>query len=202
MVVLASAALLASNGAADRSIVLGMKFRTAIALFVAGACLSALAVAQNTTAPDKNSATKMDALAFVQTAADVAINLQYGSLNDHIGIYIDSKNWAAALKDGDLGPFLKAQEAKPDRSASCFFHEKDSAVCVYFDGEKAYGSAAAHAGANGKIEEKDIAAGYKKVTKELLEKSGVKLRFQEADGVNTDEGVPLPAYQVTVSPLG
>ena len=181
-----------------------MKSRTAIALFLAGVWLNALAVAQNTPAPDKNNAgAKMDALAFVQTAADIATNLHYGGLNGYLGIYIDSKNWAAGLKDGDLGPFLKAQEAKPDRSAACFFSSaKDAAVCVYFDGEKAYGAAAVHAGADGKIEDKDVAAGYKKVTKDLLEKSGAKLRFQEAEGVNTDDGVPLPAYQVTVPPLG
>ena len=142
----------------------------------------------------------MDALAFVQVAADVAGNLHYGSLNDHLGIYIDSKNWAAGLKDGDLGPLLKTQEAKPDRSAACLFSSaKDGAVCVYFDGEKAYGAVSVHA-TNGKIDDKAVNAGYKILTKELLEKSGAKLHFEQSD-VATDDGVPLPAFQVTVMPL-
>jgi hypothetical protein len=179
-----------------------MKFRTILALFLAGACLSALAIGQNAPASQKNDKTdtaKMDALAFVQIAADVANNLRHESLNDYLGIYIDAKNWAVALKDGDLGPFLKTQQAKPDRSAACFFSSaKDAAVCVYFDGEKAYGAAAVHA-TNGKIEDKAIDAAYKVVTKDLLEKSGARLRFQQSD-VATDEGVPLPAFQITVSP--
>jgi hypothetical protein len=182
-----------------------MKFRTAIALLVAGACLCALAVAQNPPASEKSDKNKdiakMDSLAFVQTAADVANNLRHESLNNYLGIYIDAKNWAAGLKDGDLAPLLKTQQAKPDRSAACLFSSaKDAAVCVYFDGEKAYGAVAVRANASGKIEDKDVDAAYKIVTKELLEKGPAKLRFQQSD-VATDEGVPLPAYQVTVMPL-
>lgn len=179
-----------------------MKIRTIIALFLACACLSALAIAQNLPSPDKkNDPARMDALAFVQTAADVANNLRHNeSLNNYLGIYIDSKNWAAGLKDGDLGPFLKSQPAKDDRSAACFFSDaKDAAVCVFFDGEKAYGAAAVHA-TNGKIEDKDVSAAYKILTKDLLEKSGAKLRFAQSD-IATDDGVPLPAFQVTVAPL-
>lgn len=175
-----------------------MKFRSSVSFFLAGACLAALAIAQNPPAPDKD---KKDPLVFVETAAAVANNLHHGSLANYLGIYIDATNWASGLKDGDLGPFLKAQEAKPNRSAACLFSSaKDAAVCVYFDGDKAYGAAAVHAGANGKIEDKDIAAAYKTVTKEMLEKGGAKLRFEEGD-VNTDDGVPLPSYVITVVPL-
>jgi hypothetical protein len=178
-----------------------MKLRTSISLILAGACLAALATAQNPPAPNQDNQGKKDPLAYVQTAADVANNLRHQSLNDYLGIYIDSKNWAAALKDGDLAPLLKTQEAKPDRSAACLFSSaKDAAVCVYFDGEKAYGAMAVHAGASGKIEDKDIASGYKIVTQELLEKGGAKLQFNQTD-VATDEGVPLPAYQIVVMPL-
>jgi hypothetical protein len=173
-----------------------MKFRTTISLFLAGACLAALATAQNPPA-----AAKMDALSFVQTAADVATNLHHGSLDNYLGMYIDANNWASALKDGDLGPFLKSQEAKPNRSAACLFaNAKDGAVCVYFDGENAYGATAVHAGASGKIEAKDIAAAYKIVTKELLEKGGAKLHFEPFD-ISTDDGVALPGFQITVMPL-
>jgi hypothetical protein len=185
-----------------------MKFRTAISLILASAFFCAPAVAQNAPASEKNDKNdknkeiaKMDSLAFVQTAADVANNLRHESLNNYLGIYIDAKNWPAGLKDGDLAPFLKSQPAKPDRSAACLFSAaKDTAVCVYFDGEKAYGAVAVHANASGKIEDKEVDAGYKIVTKELLEKSPAKLHFEQSD-VATDEGVPLPAYQVTVMPL-
>ena len=175
-----------------------MRTRTAILLILAGACLSALAAAQNQPAA---GGAKRDALAFVQTAADVANNIRHESLENYLGIFVDAKNWAAGLKDGDLGPFLKTQEAKQDRSAACFFSSaKDAVVCVYFDGDKAYGAAAVHAASSGKIEDKDIAAAFKTVTKEMLEKSSVKLRFAEAE-VSTDEGVQLPGFQVTVNPL-
>jgi hypothetical protein len=184
------------NAGALGSILLGMKYRSAIFLFLAGACMAALATAQNPPA-----AAKMDPLAFVQTAADVATNLHHGSLDNYLGIYIDPKNWASGLKDGDLGPFLKTQEAKPNRSAVCLISSaKDAAVCVYFDGDKAYGATAVRAGASGKIEDKDIASGYKIVNQELLEKGAVKLRFEPSD-VSTDDGAPLPAFQITVMPL-
>jgi hypothetical protein len=175
-----------------------MKFRCSIPIFLAGACLATLAIAQNPPTPEKD---KKAPLVFVETAADVANNLHHGSLANYLGIYIDATNWAAGLKDSDLGPFLKAQEAKPNRSAACLFSgAKDAAVCVYFDGDKAYGATAVHAGANGKIEDKDVVAAYKTVTKEMLEKGGAKLRFDESP-VNTDDGVALPGYQITVVPL-
>jgi hypothetical protein len=179
-----------------------MKFRTTISLLLAGAFLAGLATAQNPPAADKSKdSAKMDSLAFVQTAADVAGNLHHGSLDNYLGIYIDAKTWPDGLKDGDLGPFLKGQEAKPDRSAACLFSSaKDAAVCVYFDGEKAYGAASVHAGSSGKIEDKDVASAYKIVTKELLEKASAKLRF-EATEVNADDGAALPAFQITVMPL-
>lgn len=176
-----------------------MKSRTATALillFLAVICLAAPASAQNQ-AP---AAEKKTPLSFVQTAADVANNLQYGSLNNHLGIYIEPKNWASGLQDGDLGPFLKTQEAKPNRSASCLFSgAKDAAVCVFFDGDNAYGAIVVHAAASGKIEAKDIAAGYKIVTKELLEKNPANLRFEES-GINADDGTALPGYLITVTP--
>jgi len=182
-----------------------MKFRTVISLVFVGACLAALATAQNAPAPDKSDKSKdiakMDPLAFVQTAADVAGNLRHGSLANYLGVYVDAKSWPDGVSDGDLGPFLKTQEAKPGRSAACLFSSaKDAAVCVYFDGDKAYGATSVHAGSSGRIEDKDIAAAYKAVTKELLEKSGPKLRF-EATEVNADNGAALPAFQITVMPL-
>ena len=135
-------------------------------------------------------------LAFVKIAADVARNVQPQSLIGYLAIYIDSKAWDSGLKDSDLGPFLKVKEAKPDRSAVCFFSDtKDAATCVYFDGDAAFGVTAVKAGASGKIEAGDVRNAYKPVSKDMLKKGEQELLFEPGDA-NTDDGYPLPAFQV------
>jgi hypothetical protein len=163
-----------------------------LALVVFAGALAAVAGAQNQ--PDQG---KKDPLPLVKIAADVAGNVQRDTVNGSLAIYLDDQNWAAGLKDSDLGPFLKLKEAKPGRSATCLFTQsKDSAVCVYFDGDSPFGVAAVKAGASGKIEAGDIAAAYKPVTKEMLKKGGDELNFTPAP-ISTDDGQPLPAFVVT-----
>ena len=143
---------------------------------------------------------KKQALAFVKTAATVAGNVQHETVDRSTAVFIDEQNWAAGLKDGDIGPFLKVKEAKAGRSAACLFSEKkDSAVCVYFDGEKPFGVTAAKAGASGKIEAGDIAAASKSVTKEMLVPASEELNFTELN-VATDDQVPLPGFVIEIVP--
>src|SRR3989442_15201724 len=107
--------------------------------------LSGLASAQN-----KPEAEKKEPRFFVKTAANVASNAQQRDLNGLLAIYVDSKTWAAGLKDSDLGPFLKLKEEKPGRCAVFFFSaDKDTAIGVFFDGDSAVGVAAPKAGASG-----------------------------------------------------
>ena len=149
-------------------------------------------------ATQKAAPEKKDALSFVKTAADVAGNVQSQSLDGFLAIYIGEKNWAAGLTDSDLGPFLKLKEAKPGRSATCFFSNgKDAATCVYFDGDTPFGVAAVKAGTSGQIQASDISAAYKAVSKEMLKKGSSEFSFNESD-INTDDGVPLPAFGVSV----
>ncbi len=150
-----------------------------------------------TVAQNQPSAEKKPPLFFLKTTADVAGNVQSQSLNGFLAIYISDKDWKEALKDGDLGPFLKVQEAKPGRSAGCLFSSsKDTTICVYFDGDVPFGVAAVRVGPSGKIEASDISAAYKAVSKEMLRKGREDLTFTEGN-VNTDNGVPLPAFQIT-----
>ncbi len=168
-----------------------MKTRIVVFIIFAG-MLAALATAQNQ--PDAGG---KEPLFFVRIAADVAGNVQSQSLNGFIAIYIAQKDWTAGLKDSDLGPFLKVKEAKAGRSAVCMFSDaKDAAICVYFDGDTPFGVAAVRAGASGKIEDKDVAAAYKAVTKEMLKKGDAELHFDPTD-LNTDDGTPLPGFQIT-----
>ena len=171
-----------------------MKNRTAFLFLLINLFLISAYVAAQTQNPPAAEKTR-DPLPLVQTAADIAGNLQYESLNRHVGIYIDDKSWADGVKDGDLGPFLQIQEAKPNRSAICFFSEaKDFVACVFFDGDKPYGAVVIHS--NGKLTEKDIKAAYKNVTPDLLKKGQAKLNFEKTE-VNADDGAALPAYVVS-----
>jgi hypothetical protein len=54
----------------------------------------------------------------------------------------------------------------------------------------------AKAGADGKIADKDISGEYKDVTKEMLKETGQPVHLESGD-ISTDDGVPLPAYQIT-----
>ena len=163
-------------------------------LAVLAGVMVAAAFAQNQPQPKKE-----EPLSFVKIAADVASNVQHDTVNGSLGIYISEKNWAAGLNDGDLGPFLKVKEAKPDRSAVCFFtSQKDAAVCVYFDGNNPFGVTATKAGSSGKIEAADVASAYKPVSKDMLKKGAEEISFTEGE-IATDDGQPLPAYTVSVS---
>lgn len=161
------------------------------AVVVLAAAFLASASAQNQ--PDQG---KKDPLAFVKIAAAIAGNVRHESVNGFLGIYLDEEHWAAALKDGDLGPFMKIKEAKAGRSAACLFSEtKDAAVCVYFDGDTPFGVAAVKASSSGKIDPEAIAAAYKPVTKDMLKKGFVELTFTPSE-IATDDGQPLPAFLV------
>jgi hypothetical protein len=151
----------------------------AVALVAAGA-------AQNQ--PNQGKSEKKGPLFFAKIAADIAVNVQHKSINGFLAIYVDEQDWAAGLKDGDLGPFLKVKEAKPGRSAVFIFsQEKDAAVCVYFDGDSAFAVSVL----GGKIE--PVA-----VTKEMLKKGAEELKFSESS-INTDDGQPLPAFLVAAT---
>lgn len=205
----------ASPSARFKSILLVMKTRVAVSLLLA-ATLTVMAAAQKKPAagkpaPEKAAAEKSaekpapkepapetkDPLFFVKTAANVAGNVQTQSLDGYLGIYVDDKNWSDGLKDSDLGSFLKVKEAQPGRSAAFLFSgSKDSAICVYFDGDTPFGVAAVKAGPSGQIQAADVPAAYKTVSKEMLIKGSAELDFHSSD-INTDEGTPLPAFLVS-----
>jgi hypothetical protein len=166
--------------------------KTRVVVFLMLAMTALLAVAQSQPAAETKTP-----LFFLKIAADVAGNVQSQPLNGFFAIYVDDKNWKAAEKDSDLGPFLKKQEAKPRRSAGCLFSsKKDTAICVYFDGDVAFGVAAVRVVPGGKIEAKDVSAANKSVSKDMVKKGGEDLTFTDGQ-VNTDDGTPLPAFQIT-----
>lgn len=170
-----------------------MKLRIVVSLILVGVVTSSLAMAQ--LSPEKD-----DALPFVKTAADVAGNVQQQSLEGFIAIYVEEQKWADIAKDGDLGPFLKLKEASPKagRSAVCFFNEaKDTATCVYFDGNSPFGVTAVKAANGGPIQANDIAAAYKPVSKDTLKKGEHNWQFTKVPGINSDQGVALTAYQIS-----
>lgn len=162
---------------------------------LAAGLMTLAAAAQN---KPSQTAEKKDPLYFVKIAADVAGNVQPQSLNGFLAVYIDPPTWASGLKDGDLGKFLKLQEGKPGRSAACLFSDaKDVGVCVFFDGDTAFGVAAAKAAAGNALQDKDVASAFKTVSKEMLKKGDKELHFEPGEAA-TDDGAPLPAFAVTV----
>ena len=168
-----------------------MRTKMLASVVFVGACVAS-AFSQTPAAQEKK-----DPLSFVKVAADVAYNVQPETVSGSRGIYIDEQNWASALKDSDLGPFMKVKEAKAGRSAACFFPEsKDSAVCVYFDGDTPFGVAAAKGSAGG-IDPAAVAASYKPVSKDMLKHGSTEMDFNPNE-ISTDDGVALPAFLVIV----
>ena len=175
---------------------MGMKLKVLAFVMLAGALAAAASVQNETNQEKSRSKDKNDPLSFIKVAADVAGNVQRETVNKSLGLYVAEGNWASGLNDGDLGPFLKLKEAKPGRSAACLFTQaKDSAVCVYFDGQSPFGVVAVKAGANGGIPPQAISAAYKAISKEML-KHTAELTFTPTT-LATDEGQELPAFLVT-----
>jgi hypothetical protein len=169
-----------------------MKSRMAASLVLITLFVSSFAQSQSQASQEKS-----DPQSLSQTAVTVASNTKHQNLDGYLAIYVSPENWASGLKDGDLGPFLKLKEAKAGRSVVFLFSQsKDAAICVYFDGATAFGMTAVKAGAGGKIEASDISGEYKAVTKEMLKDPGQEFHLENSE-ISTDDGVPLPAYQVT-----
>jgi hypothetical protein len=137
------------------------------------------------------------ALPYVKVAAEIAGNVQQGSLNNFLAVFISYRDSDQAARDGDLGPFMKIKQAEPagGRSTVCLFSsKKDSAICVYFDEKKPFGVVAVKAGENGKFGE--VSDSYKRVTQDMRKKSEQKLNFLE-NTVTTDYGAGLTGFQIT-----
>ncbi len=165
-----------------------MKFQM-IAPFLAAALLVPALSAQN-----KAGTETKDPLPLVKIAANIGSNIQDRNLDGFLAIYIDSQSWAAGLKDGDLGPFLKLKDAKPGRSAVLIFSpEKDTGIAVFFDGDSVIGATSAQA-KSGKIDEANISPA-KPVAKETL-KQTQDWEFTKGD-VATDDGLSVPGFQIS-----
>src|SRR6476660_10131129 len=59
---------------------------------------------------------KKDPLSLVKMAVAIAVNTQHQDFDGYFANYVAPEQWAVALKDEDLGPFLKIKEQKPGRS--------------------------------------------------------------------------------------
>ncbi|MGD0738676.1 MAG: hypothetical protein ABR957_03705 [Terracidiphilus sp.] len=137
-----------------------------------------------------------DALKFVRIAADVASNVQTRSIDGYFAIYISPQNWTSASADGDLGPFIQAQEAGAARSMACLFSAiKNNAVCVYFEGERAYGLTALRSDPNQPFTSAAVAASYKPITRELLKKAPGKIAFSPVN-IKLDNGQAVDGFLV------
>jgi hypothetical protein len=165
-----------------------MKTRSALPFLLAVGLLAAQL--QSSAAQDT------DALKFVRTAADVASNVQPGAIDGYTAIYIDEENWKAASTDGDLGPFIQAQEARPSRSMACLFSAtKNTAVCVYFDGARAYGVSALGRDPGHPYTQSTVAATYMAITPDMLREQATKINFEPVP-IALDNGQQLKAYRV------
>ena len=173
----------------------GMNLKVLAFVVLAGALAAAASVQNELNQEKSKSNDKNDSLSFIKVAADVAGNVQRETVNNSLGLYVGEGNWASGLNDNDLRPFLKLKEAKPGRSAACLFTQaKDSAVCVYFDGQSPFGVVAVRAGANGGMQPEAISDGYKAISKEMLKHTG-EFSFSPTN-LATDEGQELPAFVV------
>ena len=135
---------------------------------------------------------------FVRIAAEVAQNVQSGPFATSIAIYVDAKSWHATTTDRDIGPFLRAQDEKPGRSAACLLSmDKKNAFCVYFDDATPYGFVALHGEAGKEFRSEDAAAAFKPVTPDLLKQTGT-YRINPLP-VTSDNGAPMTAFLVSAA---
>lgn len=157
----------------------------------------ATVAAQNQPDTSKTASNVKDPLFFIKLATRVAANLH--PIDGYLAIYIDQKTWSAARRDGDLGPFVKFKDARPNRSVTCLFsqHKTEIATCVYFDSDRPFGVASVLPSADGRVTASDISAAYKDFSKNMLkERDDDRLSFTSGE-VTSDDGTKLIAYTVT-----
>jgi hypothetical protein len=122
--------------------------------------------------------------------------VQSESIDGYFAIYISPQNWISASADGDLGPFAAAQEASPSHSMACLFTPiKNNAVCVYFEGERAYGLTALRSDPNHPFTSAAAAASYKPITRELLKKAPGKIAFSPVN-IKLDNGQSVDGFLI------
>jgi len=172
--------------------IIGMKLLMT-ALLICATSIASFAQTKNPAPPRDNP------LSLVDTAVTITLRTQQQNFDGFVAVYISPENWDAALKDGDLGPFLKLKEKKPGRSAVVVVppnaNTEASTVCVYFDGDKALGVTAAHSKDGAKPSAGDIANAYKAVNNAMTEKKGLEFELEPGQ-VSTDDGGQLPAYTI------
>ena len=136
-------------------------------------------------------------LIFVTTAARVISNLQHQTLAGYTAAAIDQKIWTPLLKDGDLGPFLKLKEPKPElRAVILILNAKTSMTfCVYFNAFTPIGIAIVQPNPAGKIDPSEVASSYKSVPKEAVREGEEELYFISGE-IRSDDDQPISAYKI------
>jgi hypothetical protein len=172
-------------------------FSFMLAVMIAG---SSLVQAQNPQTSQGNIQPdfKASQAKLVAMTVGIASKVQQASLEGYLAILVDERSWTGALKDSDLGPFVKLSPAKTGRRAVLLMSPKaDAVICVFYDEELPFGVAAAQSPKKGKkITDADAAASYKLVTPEMQTANEKSLGLTEGY-VKTDEGISMTTYQIT-----
>ncbi len=118
------------------------------------------------------NAQEYSAISYMRIAAQVARNLDRPTLDDYYGWTISAGSWHESLNDALFGPFLAAQEESPTHTMSCIIKQftNNDVVCVYFNGQSAYGYAALKGDVGHHFTVEEVKGAYKPMSADLLEK--------------------------------
>ena len=167
-----------------------MKIRNLIVAFL----LTAALLAQGQTSKEDSVI-----LNLARTAANVAANTLHRNISGYMAVYVDEKSWEKLSKDSDLGPVLKLKEAKAGRSMMLVMSSSDNTaprVAVYFEGMDARELVIVSPQPETTVEPLAV----KPVPKEALREVDAEQGLLFARGeVNSDDGDPVVAYQITSS---
>jgi hypothetical protein len=134
----------------------------------------------------------------VVDAIQIAKKVQSESLEGYLAIIVDEKAWEAATEDGDMGPWVKLNAPKAERSVVLLMSPTaDAGVAVFYDGDVPFGIAAAHSSKKKqKIPEADIAASYKLFKAGMLEMGSGSASLTPGF-VKTDGGISMLTFTIS-----
>lgn len=147
-------------------------------------------------ASNAQSAPAASPMALINSAAEVASNVQDEPLYNYSVEYFNAGNWDSGMSDGLFGAFIAVKPQAPGGSVVCLVSDSFlDVICVYFDNQKPTGYVVQSVGPGDGFVSSKVLAAYQPVTAETVKKH---FTFEFTQGtLRLDDGTDATVYVVS-----